>query len=727
MSSNTSNTHHIPADDEIDLTELFHSIWFYKWYILLVTAIFSIGGFIYVQTATPVYQADAMVEISNGKNQVLGNLSELFSGSPANTPVDTEVQLIKSRLILGKTIEELNLDTVVVPQTSILNKLLSGSREQPSLDIGSFAVAPQLQNQNFTFTAQGPEEYRLVTPEGQTYNGRVGQVLSVKGLFSLSVKQIRAPFGQKFSLTKFSPNTSFERLNQSLTVAGKGKNIPVIGLTLSGSNPELIERTLNSIIKNYITQNRDKDIQTAANGLKFISEELPRLHEELQAAEDRLNLYRSRNKSLDVPSEAKGTLESLNKIEMQIVDLKTEESVLSEVYTKDHPAYKSIRDKLKVLNDAKERLNKQIVRMPETQQEIIRLTRNVDINQTIYVQLLAKQQELGILQASSQGSVRLIDSAVTADKPIKPKKAIIMALATVVGLFLSIGFFLMKSLFHKGISSEEEVEAIGTDILGSIPKSEVQAKQDEALKKTRKGKDGVRSTYLLSMKAPTDIAVEALRALRTNLYFTSLDSANKIIMVSGATPEVGKSFISANLAVLMAQSGKKVLLIDADMRKGYLHHLFSDIKNEKGLPDILWEGKPGTYHKLIQKTNVHDLHFVSRGKQVRNPSELLLSDVLPEFLAWADKQYDYIVLDTPPVLAVTDAAVIGQYAGLSLLVSRFGHTAVDELEESITRFNHSNIKVSGVVLNGIERTAKNAYKKYHYYGYTDNNAAKSDT
>lgn len=698
-------------DDEIDLGELFQTLLFNKLPIILTTAIFCMGGVIYALTATPVYQADAMLEVVGSKNQVLGELSDLLADN--RTPADTEIELIKSRLVLGKTINQLGLNINVRAEPSFIDRLLPGPKPSNTVEIGSFTVQEAWQNRSFTLIAQGPQEYTVITPEGVRHSGRIGQTLSVGNAFSLLVKKIDAGLGQEFDLTRYSDLYAIEQIRRSLNVAAKGKNLPIIGLSMTGTEPAQIVRTINGIIDNYVAQNRDKDIQTAQNGLKFINEELPRLHEELQEAENQLNEYRTRNKSLDVPSEARGTLEGLNKLEMQMVDLRTEESVLSEVYTKDHPAYKALRDKIQVLEDAKKRLNKQITEMPATQQEIVRLTRNVTIKQNIYIQLLNKRQELGILQASSQGNVRVIDRAAVGEHPIKPKKAIIVALATMVGLLLAVMAVLAKAMFRRGIDSVEAIEVLGVDVVASIPHSEQQDKSDAAFRKLRRSKnDNARSNTLISLKNPVDASVEALRALRTNLHFSTIDNPNKTIMVSGATPQVGKTFVAANLAVLLAQTNQKVLFVDADMRQGYAHNLFG-VESGGGLSDML-HASHTNYKKFIQSTQAENLHLMTRGAGSDDAAELLQKKRLREFLLWAQKQYDYVVLDTPPILAVTDAAIIGQYMGTSLLVCQFGKTEVSDMEETLARFRHNRVEIHGIVLNGIERTAKNAYK----YDYT---------
>ncbi|SSY70341.1 polysaccharide biosynthesis tyrosine autokinase [Alysiella crassa] len=711
-------SHSIVNDDEIDLAQLFGVLWYHKWRILVITVVAAVLGVAYAISATPVYQANGMVEFSNKKNQVLGDLSEIMGST--KTPADSEVDMIKSRLVLGQTVRDLNLHIDVSPITPSWQRFLNAlppkmpNAVKPNLTVETFRLPEDLLDTPFVITTLSPKSYSLTLPNEQVLTGQVGQILKINNDGELLISQITANVGQQFSLVHYSDLNSIDNIHRSLTVATKSKNSPMIGLSLTGTDPEKIKLILDRIMENYAAEDRNKDIQAASSGLRFIDEELPRLKDTLHEAENALNTYRSRSGSVDVPHEAKGILENLNKIEMQLVDLRTEQAVLNEVYTRDHPSQQALSDKIRILNEAKSKLNTQITKMPSLQQDIIRLTRNVEINQGIYVQLLSKQQELNILKASSQGNVRIIDAAAVPKKPIKPKKLIIVALATILGAFMGVAFYLLRTLLNRGIHTEDEIEALGLDVIVSIPASDAQTKRDRVLKKVGKRKH-IRSNSMLALKDPTDMAVEALRALRTNLFFRTMSATNKVIMISGATPEVGKSFVAANLAVLMAQSDKKVLLIDGDMRKGYMHHLMQ-IPSGEGLSEILANKDDMPYNHRIWKMSLPNLHFLSGGSTPNNPSELLLNGRLGEFLAWADAHYDYVVLDTPPVLAVTDAAVMGQHAGVTLLVSRFGKTNLRELDACVARFEAGNVRISGIVLNGVERTASNYYS---YDGYAD--------
>ncbi len=352
--------------------------------------------------------------------------------------------------------------------------------------------------------------------------------------------------------------------------------------------------------------------------------------------------------------------------------------------------------------------------MPKTQQEILRLTRDVDAGKEIYMQLLNKQQELSITKASTVGNVRIVDPAVTQPKPVKPKKAIIIFLAVFLGGVFSIAIVLLKTIFHKGIENPEELEQEGINVYASIPLSEWQQKKDRETFSIAKRKSNTRSLTLLATGNPTDLAIEAIRSLRTSLHFAMLEAKNNVLMISGASPNIGKTFVSMNLAAVIAQSGARVLVIDADMRKGYSHTLLGT-GWQNGLSDIL--SKQISAAEAVKKTNIEGMDFISRGQIPPNPSELLMRQQFGEFIQWASENYDLVLIDTPPILAVTDAAIIGNIAGTSLMIARFGLNTVKEIDVSIRRFDQNGVDIKGVILNAVEKRASSYYGSYGYYQY----------
>ena len=702
-------------NDEIDFGQQLHNLWLHKSKIATALIAGGLLGAVFSFASTPVYRADAMLEIETKQNQILTEINNMLSNEPA--PSEAEIELVQSRMVIGKTVDELQLDQEVkatyFPVFGNMIHNLSGN-DDPILKIGTFTVSEEWINKPFKLTVKDSKNYILTLPNGTAKEGRVGTPLKINNETVLKVDQILAETEQDFELTKFSKLSAIENIKNQLSVISKGKTSPIINLAYTDVDPKKTSAVLNSIADNYVAQNRERDIQVASSGLAFISEELPRLKETLQEAENKLNAYRERAGSLDIPLESKGALESLTSIETQITLLKTEEAGLAELYTPEHPSYKAVLDKLAVLERAKSKINQQIAGLPNTQQEVIRLTRDVETNQATYVQLLAKQQELNIMKASAQGNVRVVDHAYTPEQPIAPRKAVITALSALAAGALASMWVMLQGRMRRGITSSEEIENLNLEVAALVPYSKTQQKRD-LLKRKFKSLTG-RSNYLLANEDASDVAVEAIRALRTNIYFSMLDARNNVLMITGAAPEAGKSFISANLATVMAQSGKRVLLIDTDMRKGYLDQLFK-LTPEYGLADIL-SGHISPA-KAVCETHIENLHLISNGGYPKNPSELLMDSRFTELLTHAQKRYDYVIIDTPPVLAVTDSTIVGQHAGTVLLVSRYGNTTARELEISADRLRQNKINIKGVILNGMKREANSMYDYYAYHSPQD--------
>ncbi|HBR3408353.1 TPA: polysaccharide biosynthesis tyrosine autokinase, partial [Klebsiella pneumoniae] len=466
---------------------------------------------------------------------------------------------------------------------------------------------------------------------------------------------------------------------------------------------------------NYLSQNIARQAAQDAKSLEFLSNQLPKVRNDLDVAEDKLNEYRRKNDSVDLSLEAKSVLEQIVNVDNQLNDLTFRESEISQLYTKEHPNYKALMEKRKTLQEEKAKLNKRVSVMPETQQEILRLSRDVESGRAVYMQLLNRQQELNIAKSSAIGNVRIIDNAVAQTKPVKPKKIVIILIGFIFGSVVAIGIVLLRVFLRRGIESPEQLEELGINVYASIPVSEAFA--NNAVKKASwKNKNYDIKQAFLAVENPADLAIEAIRGLRTSLHFAMMESRNNILMISGASPNAGKTFVSTNLAAVIAQSGKKVLFIDTDMRKGYTHNLFN-VENTKGLSDIL-SGKM-TVERAIQPLSMAGFDFIARGAVPPNPAELLMHKNFDALLSWASQNYEIVVLDTPPILAVTDAAIIGNYVGTTLLVARFEQNTAKEIEVSVRRFEQSGVIVKGCILNGIIKKASSYYSYgYNHYGYT---------
>lgn len=710
--ANSENTHKNQAlkDDEIDLRQVWDVLSFNKYKIIASGGVGLLLAIVYLVITSPVYEANALVQVEADKqNQILGDVQSLLGGS--STKSDAEINLARSRMVLGRAVEELNTDEVVsyktIPVLDWFNR--KGIKAENALKLNVFSVPQPLENKALLLVYNGNKRYTLNIPEiGNKpeiqVSGEFGKLLSTNGVL-LNITEIKAETGQAFELTKQSKLAAIEQIKSNLSIGDVGKDTGILAFNYVGVDKDKIQAILNSVIKNYEHQDKEFGVLSAGRSLDFIEKQLPVTKDSLKEAEDKLNEFRHKNATLDLSLEAKSVMENLTKIESELTSLDTKEAEVSELFTKDHPNYQALIEKKKVLQNAKSDLVKRVAAMPQLQQDVIRLTRDVEIEQQVYMQLLNKQQEFSIMKASNAGRVRIVDAAVTLEEPIKPKKPLILLLLTVGFAGLASLYFMVKSLFNRGISNTEAFDHLGVDVLASIPLSLVQKNKDGLFVKTSKKKNA-RTDFLLAQNLPTDPAVEAIRALRTSVYFTLMEAKNNVLMVSGATSGVGKSFVSTNLAVVMAQSAKKVLLVDSDMRKGYVHEMLHQPIGS-GLSDVL--SGAVTFNEAIRTTEIEGLDFVSRGDVPANPAELLMKANLESLLAEVSGRYDYVILDAPPIMAVTDAAILGQQAGTTLIVARYGLTTEHDIENCIVRFANSNVVVKGAILNGVEKSANNYY------------------
>ncbi|EMC2178166.1 polysaccharide biosynthesis tyrosine autokinase [Escherichia coli] len=715
MSSVTNKSTSKDAEG-IDLGHLIGEFIDHRKLIISVTSLFTLIALIYAIFATPIYQADALIQVEQKQaNAILSNLTQMLPDSqPKSAP---EIALIQSRMILGKTVDDLNLQARVKEKYfPLLGRgfaRLMGNKEGNISISRLYINGDDTEEPKVILTVKDKNNYSIQMGD-TVFSGKVGELLEENGI-SLKVDSIDAAPGNEFVVAYVSRLKAITDLQDSLIVADQGKDTGMLTLSLTGDNPLLIERILNSVSENYLAQNIARQAAQDAKSLEFLSKQLPQVRGDLDLSEDKLNQYRRLNDSVDLSLEAKAVLDQIVNVDNQLNELTFRESEISQLYTKEHPTYKALMEKRKTLQDEKIKLNKRVSAMPETQQEILRLSRDVESGRAVYMQLLNRQQELNIAKSSAIGNVRIIDDAVTQTKPVKPKKILILLAGIVFGGMVSVGLVLLRVLLRRGIETPEQLEEVGINVYASIPLAETFTKNN------LQGKGSTKKVFnkipsFLAVDNPADLAIEAIRGLRTSLHFAMMEARNNILMISGASPNEGKTFVSSNLAAVIAQTGKKVLFIDTDMRKGYTHKLFNE-NNSNGLSDIL-SGK--TEISLAIKTiKSAGFDYISRGMVPPNPAELLMNKRFGDLLEWANNNYDIVVLDTPPILAVTDAAVIGHYVGTTLLVARFELNTAKEIEVSIKRFEQTGIIVKGCILNGVVKKASSYYGYgYNHYGYS---------
>ncbi|ELN2738034.1 polysaccharide biosynthesis tyrosine autokinase [Pluralibacter gergoviae] len=721
MTSITTNKPTSPDSDEIDLGRLIGELIDHGKLIIAVTAGFTFLAIFYALFATPIYQADALIQVEQKQgNAILSSLSQMLPDSqPESAP---EIALLQSRMILGKTVDDLNLQANIEQEYfPVFGRGFARMMgDKPGRIVINRLYLPSNDNENtppeITVIVKDKDHY-YIDNENLQINGTVGELLNEHGI-SILISSIDAKPGDRFTVELLPRLTAISNLQKIFSVTDQGKDTGILNLTLTSDNPILASSILNSISQNYLAQNIDRQAAQDAKSLDFLNKQLPKVRSELDIAEDKLNAYRKQKDSVDLNMEAKSVLDQIVNVDNQLNELTFREAEVSQLYTKEHPTYKSLLEKRHTLQEEKTKLNKRVSGMPSTQQEVLRLSRDVESGRAVYLQLLNRQQELSIAKSSAIGNVRIIDNAVTEPKPVKPQKILVVLIGVILGAVFSIGIVLLRILLRRGIESPEQLEEIGINVYASVPISEWLAKNNQR-KNTKASKN--QSEILLALENPADLAVEAIRSLRTSLHFAMMEAKNNVLMISGASPNAGKTFISSNLAATVASTGKKVLFIDADLRKGYVHKMLGH-KQNKGLSDVL-SGQI-ELESVIEKVTGAEFDYIGRGQVPPNPAELLMHARFSELLNWASQNYDLVMVDTPPILAVTDAAIIGRYVGTALLVARFEANTAKEIEISVKRFEQSGVAIKGCILNGVMKKASSYYGYgYNHYGYsyTDKN------
>ncbi|MBC7006643.1 polysaccharide biosynthesis tyrosine autokinase [Photobacterium sp. BZF1] len=711
----THNINNTQSDsDEIDLGKLFGVLLDNRWIIIFTTFLFATIGVVYTLLATPIYKADALVQVEEKSTGVpgLSDISEMFA---SESSADTEIQIIKSRMVIGNTVDKLNLTVHVEPKyLPVFGKGIARLKgeDKPLIAIPKLELPKELLDEKLTLTINSKDSYFLSFDGKKILDGRIGKLEQFNDI-SVLVTDIFAEVSTEFTVVKSARLVTISELQDDIKVAEQGKNTGILKLTLEGEDSTKIQAILNSIIEDYLMQNIDRTSAEAEKSLQFLRGHLPDIKQQLDSSEAKLNAYKLENDSVDLALEAKSVLDTMVTVEAQLNELTFKESDIAQRFTKSHPAYVSLLEKRRTLEGEKDRIDQMVSRMPKTQQEVIRLSRDVEVNQAIYLQLVNKVQELNVMKASTVGNVRILDNAETLEEAVKPKKVIIVIIVTILGSIASVAYALVKHAFHRGVENPDEIEAIGLPVYASVPMSDCQIE----LEKKQKGKKqtSVQDT-LLAVSNPADLSIEALRSLRTSLHFAMIEAKNNILMISGPSPGIGKSFVSANMAAVVAKSGQKVLVIDADMRKGRMEKQMA-VNPKPGLSDFL-SGQTNI-ESLVKQPGVDGMDFIGRGEVPPNPSELLMHPRFKQLMDWASENYDIVIVDTPPILAVTDPAIVGAHAGTTLLVGRFGQNAVKEIEVTKQRFEQNGIEVKGFILNAVVRKASSYYGgNYGYYNYS---------
>lgn len=720
-------------DDEIDLRQLLGTLLDHKVLIVAVTAAFFVFSVAYAILATPVYQANAMVQVEQKVPNLPGLSAITQTLGASSSEATTEIAIITSRSVVAKAVDDLGLNVVVTPNRfPLIGSFLArrfraahpGELATPwlglarddwggaQLDVFQLDVPAALYGKPLTLVAGDHGGFILQGGDGDALlQGKVGEVAKGHGI-TMQVKSLLANPGMRFTVVRNRDLTTLTRLQQDISASEQGKDSGIIALTYENADPARATAVLDAVSQAYVRQNVDRNSAQAANSLQFVKDQLPQVRVKLEQAQAALNAFQTKAHTVDITVQTKGMLDQIVAVETSIQQLQMQKADMERRFTPDHPAYKALMQQIGQMQAQKNGLEKQVDNLPDTQRDLLRLTEDVQVSNATYTGLLNQAQQLEIARAGTVGNVRIVDkAAVDVTQPVKPKRAIVVVGGTLLGGFLAVAFIFLRQMLNRGVEDPGEIEETGLPVYASVPRSD----HEDSF---AGGKDGHRHgdgrQHLLAVSAPADLATEALRSLRTSLHFARLEAKNNLLMISGASPGAGKTFVSANLAAVMAQAGQRVLLIDADMRKGAQHRVLGG-RPEKGLSELI-SGQIDLDTAIRAVAGVEGLSFIARGKVPPNPSELLMHAKFGKLLEQLRANYDLVIIDTPPILAVTDAAVIGHHVGTSLLVVRFGLNQAREIALAHRRFEQNGVAIKGAIFNAVEK--RNAgYYSYGYYEY----------
>ena len=702
---------------DIDLKGYFYILYDSRWLIGGITLLFTAMAIVYALIASPVYEANLMIHVEeespNASKNILSEVSSLFETKKAAI---AEMELLHSRMVISKAVDNLQLFIDVRPKYFPVVGFWFANRSDTELsepgifgyggyvwgperaDVSVFEVPEAWQNREFSIIARGGGKYLLSGAAlPVVYEGIVGSTLKAAargGNIELRIDRLDGRAGAQFSLKRTSRLSTIERIQNAMVITEQGKQSGIIEVKLQGEDAQRINSLLSEIGREYMRQNLARKTEEAEKSLAFLNQQLPALKRKLELSEEKYNNFRNSHGTIDMREEARMSLQQAASARTRRLDLNQRKSELLTRFTEDHPILVGLNRQRKEVEAEIDEVDRRIRTLPVLEQDEARLVRDIKINTDLFTALSNTAQQLRLISVGRVSNVRLIDAPMAPEKSLKPNRPLIVVLAVVTGMFIGTLIAFARKAFSGGIDDPQKIERLlgARVVYASIPHS---SNQDRLL---RKAKDTPGHLPLLVTAFPEDIAVESLRSFRAALLFALPYLKNNIVMFAGPGRNLGKSFLSTNFAAVLAASGKRVLLIDADLRNGHLHRYFG-VSREQGLTKAIAGSMP--LEHIIHRRVLENLDFIPTGALPPNRAEFLQHLNFANLLETVSAEYDLVVIDPPPILAVSDVLLIGAHVGAVFILARAGVTTEGEITESVKRLNHAGISPQGVVFNDL--------------------------
>jgi tyrosine-protein kinase Etk/Wzc len=718
--------------DELTLASIIDTLVNRRIMIAVTTAVVIVLGAVYAFFSAPVYRSEILIKVEDTSGVpgpdgrgLLSNVSPMFD---QKSSAEGEMQVARSKAVMSRTVDALKLyidakphyfpligawiarhsDKLSTPGLFGMGGFAWGNE---AIEVTDFDVPRRQEEAGYTVTAGSGGEYVLMGPGlAKPVTGRVGVTESfptARGNMKLHVKGITGASGTEFNLMRHSRLLTIDALQTRLQIVEQGMKSNVFSVKLEGDDPVRVSATLNEIGNEYLKENAASKSLIKEKSLTFLNRELPLAKERMQKAEIAYNQYRNTHSMLDLGEQSRLVLAQTVTANSQLLELQRKRQELSALYSPNHPSVMAVDQQIASTKNYLDVLTERTKAMPSEEQGVLGLTRDMRVNTELYTAMLRNIDELKLIEAGKVNSVQLIDIADVPERPVRPIKSLVLVLSAALGLLLGVGLAFARDILFKGLTDPQELESLtGLSVYATIPVSERQQQLAERIEARAPGQ------WVLAAQYPKDPAVESLRMLRSALQFAMIGARNNVVVLAGPLPGIGKSFLSVNLATLLAAGGKRVLLIDGDLRKGRLNQ-YLDLTRGPGLVDIL-DGSRSIDTALHEEV-LPNLDFIATGAYPANPAELLLRDGFKEMMREASSRYDIVLLDAPAILAVSDAGIMAPVAGSVFLIARFGDTRAGEIAESVKRLAQTGTRVSGVLFNGF-RVHGGAYSDSRRYG-----------
>ncbi len=756
-------------DEVLDVKKylfLFLSNWY--WFVLTIFLAFA-GSWLYLRYTMKVWKVSTTLLIEEDKrNPSMGRdkIMEGFGLNPGLQNLENQLIILKSWSLMGKALSELPFGIEYYYMGEFNKHSLYKSSP---VEVLTDSLNPMVSGVEFTVSFLGEARYRITASENDffeldqeaSWGDTVEAGASRFSLMKTAYWSLEAQ-NQELFFNCRSHDNLVRAYRSRLNVAPASSEATIVELSLESMYPKMDLDFLEKLTEVFLSNNLEKKNQEAVRTIDFIDAQLSNIADSLVLTENRLQEFRSRNRVMNISDQATRILEQAVKLEddkarliveanyykylkeylqkdgageqaiapatlgisypllvslvQQLAGLQTDFNSMG--HSKKNPMRATLISQMRntraalletlesiiraneiVAEENANRLkvlNQQAVTLPVTERELLGIERQFKLNDALYTLLLEKQAEAMIQKASNSSDSEVVDSARVEAGAIKPNTKMIYMLGLIFGLGIPALILLIADYFDVKIRTEEDIRKLtALPLIGHIPHCK-------------------KPNQHIVLDDPSAVITEMFRSLRTHLQFFTKDTSSPVILVTSSVPGEGKTFTSVNLAAVYSLTGKRVMLLGADLRRPGIYQ-DSELDHQKGLST--WLIGKHSLEEITQESGFDHLHVILGGAIPPNPSELLNTDELGELIQALKANYDYIIVDSAPIGTVSDTYSLSKLADVTILITRSGYTHKKMLENTLLEVDSTGLNNTSVLLNDLEIKAGYGYGYgYRYYG-----------